>query len=137
MRAVIDTNVLVYDTFEDSIHHDEAKNLLDKLEEWIIPAIVLHEYVWVLKSLEVASDDVLHKVEEYLTHHKTKLAWESERVVLSALNIVVREKINLSRYNDKVILSLAVEEGVPLASFDKRLRGQAMKIGIKTLPSLD
>ena len=39
MRAVID------DTFEDSVHHSEAKNLLDSLDEWILPTIVIHEYV--------------------------------------------------------------------------------------------
>jgi len=134
VRAVIDTNVLIYDTFEDSIYHTEAKNLLDKLDEWIIPAIVVHEYVWVLKSLGIAVEDVLYKIDEYLTHHKTKLMRESEKVVLSALNIIVKERINLSRYNDKVILSLAVEEGVPLATFDERLRKQAANIGIMTLP---
>jgi len=33
MRAVIDTNVLIYDTFEDSLYHSEAKNILDPLEK--------------------------------------------------------------------------------------------------------
>ncbi len=36
MRAVIDTNVLVYDTFEDSVHHERAKKLLDDLDGWVI-----------------------------------------------------------------------------------------------------
>jgi len=45
MKALIDTNVLVYDTFEDSIYHAEAKKLLDSLDRWIIPSIVIHEYV--------------------------------------------------------------------------------------------
>jgi len=33
MRAVIDTNVLIYDLVEDSEFHKEAEKLLDSLEE--------------------------------------------------------------------------------------------------------
>ena len=33
MRAVIDTDVLVYDTFEDSVFHEEAKKLIEELSE--------------------------------------------------------------------------------------------------------
>ena len=62
MRVVIDTNVLVYDTFEDSLYHLEAKNILDSLEKWIIPTIVIHEYVWVLKSLKIPVNEVVYKV---------------------------------------------------------------------------
>ena len=53
MKALIDTNVLVYDTFEDSIYHAEAKKLLDSLDRWIIPSIVIHEYVWVMRILKI------------------------------------------------------------------------------------
>lgn len=45
LEAVIDTNVLVCDTFEDSIHHEGAARLLDSLDHWLIPPIVIYEYV--------------------------------------------------------------------------------------------
>ena len=32
LEAVIDTNVLVYDTFSDSVYHESAAALLDRLE---------------------------------------------------------------------------------------------------------
>jgi len=99
MRAVIDTNVLIYDTFEDSIYHSEAKNLLDTLEQ-------------------------------------TKLIGESEKSITSALNSVLKENFSLSRYNDKVILSLALGKGLSLATFDEKLRKQAIASGLKVLPDL-
>ncbi len=129
MRAVVDTNVLVYDTFEDSVHHERAKELLDDLDRWVIPTIVIHEYVWVLRSLNVDPDDVRYKVEEYLTHRKTRVVPESRRDVLSALKIVAEEEIALSRYNDKVILSVAERENLALATFDEKLRRQASSRG--------
>lgn len=35
MKAVIDTDVPIYDTFEDSVFHEEARALLEKLGEWL------------------------------------------------------------------------------------------------------
>ena len=52
MKAVIDTNVLVYDTFEDSLYHKEARKLLDDLDVWIIPIIVIHKYGLGLKGIK-------------------------------------------------------------------------------------
>jgi len=48
LSAVVDTNVLIFDTFEDSEFHIEAMKLLDSLKRWILPSIVFHEYVWFL-----------------------------------------------------------------------------------------
>ncbi|AIY91044.1 PIN domain-containing protein [Geoglobus acetivorans] len=134
MKAVIDTNVLIYDTFEDSIYHSQAKDLLDELEQWYIPAIVVHEYVWVLKSLGISPDDVLYKVEEILNHHKFRLLESTEYDILSALNVVVRENLSLSRYNDKVILSAAIRNRMGIATFDEKLRKQALFLGVDVLP---
>ena len=46
MKAVIDTNILIYDLVEDSELHKEAEELLDSLEEWLIPSLVIHEFTW-------------------------------------------------------------------------------------------
>jgi len=126
-------SISVYDTFEDSLYHIKAKNLLDDLDEWIIPTIVIHEYVWVMKSLNVSVEDTIYKVEEYVNHHKTKLVFEGE-YILRALKIINREKISLSRYNDKIILSVATKFGV-LATFDDKLRKQSKKMEVKILPT--
>ncbi|MEM1947114.1 MAG: PIN domain-containing protein [Candidatus Caldarchaeum sp.] len=45
MRLLPDTNVLVYDTVEDSMHHDKAVKIIDAAGELAIPPIVIHEYV--------------------------------------------------------------------------------------------
>ena len=132
MKAVIDTNVLIYDTFEDSVYHIKAKNILDSLDEWIIPTIVIHEYVWVMKSL-VNVEDVVYKVEEYVNHYKTSLVPEKGEDILEALKRIRKENISLSRYNDEVILSIAMRVGV-LATFDNKLRKRSESVGIKLLP---
>ncbi|MEO2152327.1 MAG: PIN domain-containing protein, partial [Thermococcus sp.] len=46
MHGVIDTNVLIYDTFEDTEFHKKAEETLESLDRWYVPAIVTQEYVW-------------------------------------------------------------------------------------------
>ena len=129
-----DTNVLIYDTFEDSIYHEEAKNILNSLKEWIIPTIVLHEYVWALKSLKIDVKTVLEKVEEYVYHVKTKTVYETQDDVIYSLKTILHDRLSLLRYNDMVILSIAIRLRAPLATFDKKLRTQAEKTNVKVLP---
>jgi predicted nucleic acid-binding protein len=134
MKAVIDTNILVYDTFEDSEYHEEARKLLDNLNTWIIPTIVIHEYVWVLKALNINPNDVLYKVDEYSNHYKSRIVSERRSDILFALKTVADEELSLSRYNDKVILSVVIRENVNLATFDEKLRKQALLKGVKVMP---
>ena len=133
MKALIDTNVLVYDTFEDSIYHAEAKKLLDSLDEWIIPSIVVHEYVWVMRALKIEVGEVAYKVKEYLQHYKAGLVNERSQDIGRALSFIEKEGLNLSQYNDKIILSLALKVG-SLATFDRKLRKQALTRRIQILP---
>ena len=58
-KAVIDTNVLIYDLFEDSMYHKEASSILDMLEAWIIPTIVIHEFIWFIKGLGLEIKKIL------------------------------------------------------------------------------
>ncbi|MEM3677057.1 MAG: PIN domain-containing protein [Candidatus Bathyarchaeia archaeon] len=139
MKAVLDTNILIYDSFEDSVFHMEARRLLDELEEWVIPCIVVHEYVWFMKGLGVDIKDVLEKVKEYLLHVKGFLASEEEGDIVRSLGMVYSEGLSLSKFNDKLILTIALREKIPIATFDAKLRGQALRKGLATLPppSLD
>jgi predicted nucleic-acid-binding protein len=51
VRVGIDTNILVRYTVEDDINQTEiAQNIIESADEIIIPAMVLCEYVWVLRS---------------------------------------------------------------------------------------
>ena len=133
MSAVLDTNILIYDTFEDSVHHLEAKELLDSLNEWVIPPIVIHEYVWIMKSLGISIEETTYKVKEYIQHHKARVVDERAGDIIRALNLIQKEKLSLSQYNDKIILSIAFKTG-KLATFDNKLRRQALIQKIKVLP---
>jgi len=49
-RVVIDANVLIYATFVDSEHHDEAYSILQR-HDVVILYVVLYEYLWALAKL--------------------------------------------------------------------------------------
>lgn len=133
-RAVIDTNILIYDIFEDSLYHREASSVLDALEEWVIPTIVIHELAWFMKGLglraEVSRDIIMQYIENERTIVKPVLAHH----IRKALIIITSEGLTLSRYNDKLILAIAAEEKIPLASLDRKLRSQAKKHGLDVIP---
>jgi rRNA-processing protein FCF1 len=44
------------------------------------------------------------------------------------------EKASLSRFNDKLVLSIATRKKIPLLTFDKELQGQAKRFGVKVMP---
>ncbi|MEM1568073.1 MAG: PIN domain-containing protein [Thermofilaceae archaeon] len=133
-EAVIDTNVLVYDTFSDSVYHEQAAQLLDSLDSWVIPLIVIYELVWFLKGFSLEARIVREKVLDYAGDERAVIACEGVEGVRWALNALVEEGISVARFNDKVVLSVAVRRGVPLATFDARLRRQAERMGIEVLP---
>lgn len=136
-EAVIDTNVLVYDTFEDSLHHEVAARLLDDLDRWLIPLIVLYEYVWLLKGMNLSVTDVRDKLLEYVVEEKCVVVREGVHELRWAISVIAEEGLSLARFNDKVILSIAVRHGVPLATFDARLRRQATKLGVHLIPAIE
>ena len=129
MSAVIDTNVLVFDTFEDSQLHEEARDLLDSLEKWTLPSIVFHEYVWFMKGQKLDLDLTREKVTEYLTHTKSSpLPTQLDDILFSI------ERIRKHRdYNDLLILSAAKRTGHPLLTFDEGLKRHANRQGVRTL----
>ena len=129
-RAVIDTNILVFDTFEDAEHHAEASTLLDSLKEWIIPSLVVHEYVWALRGLGLGFEEAREKVLEYLLDSKTTLV----QVELEDILYSLRESTNFQDYNDLIILSTAQRTSKILATYDQELKRKASNMGIQTLP---
>ncbi|RLF61101.1 MAG: PIN domain nuclease [Thermoplasmata archaeon] len=133
MKALIDTNVLVYDTFEDGIYHKEAQKILDNLKEWIIPTIVLHEYVWFMKSINMSIEDCIEKVKEYIYDEKSKILCETQNDVIGSLRIISKERLSLSSYNDKVLLYLAKRYRLAIATFDEKLKKQAKKENLKVI----
>ena len=133
MHGVIDTNVLIYDTFEDTEFHSEAENILESLDRWYVPAIVMQEYVWFFKNNGFSAKDALESLRGYTEDPRFRGLSESPETIENALNLLVGEKLSLSRFNDVVVLLHALERGT-LATFDKKLRSLAERKGIKVLP---
>ena len=129
-KAVIDTNVLIFDTFEDSEHHAEASSLLDSIREWIIPSLVVHEYVWALRRLGLSFESVREKVSEYLLDPRATLI----PVELDDLLFSLTRARSFDDYNDLVILSIALRSGAALATFDEGLRRASSSARVEVLP---
>ncbi|EZQ01642.1 twitching motility protein PilT [Candidatus Acidianus copahuensis] len=132
MKAVVDTNVIIFDLFEDSEYHKEASELLDKLEGWVIPDIVIHELVWFFKGLNVSLDYYTY-LSSYVNDPKAEISCSSRDDIVDALNILRKEDLSLSRYNGLVIMIHALRRKLPIATFDKRLRSVSRKYGVITL----
>ena len=61
MTVLVDTNVLVYDTIENSQYHDRAGELIDNSEDPIINSLPIVELGFVLATLHI-----------YLNHREKK-----------------------------------------------------------------
>jgi len=133
MHGVIDTNVLIYDTFEDTEFHKRAEGVLESLNRWYVPAIVVQEYVWFFKNNGFSAGEALEALEGYMEDPRFKGLSEDPKLIESALNFVVAEKLSLSHFNDVVILLHALEKGT-LVTFDAKLRKLAKRKGVTVLP---
>ena len=134
-RLLPDTNVLVYETIEDSPHHEAAVNLIDSAGELIIPSIVIHEYVWVMvKKLGVDPLFVAEKLREYLEDPRVVYVAEPLEVLRVALRLLAERNSSPRNLNDYIILETARYYKAGLATFDEKLKSLARRRGIKTLP---
>ncbi|QXJ34827.1 PIN domain-containing protein [Saccharolobus shibatae] len=128
---VVDTNVLVYATFEDSKYHKESVNIIQR-EDVIIPQIVVYEYLEVLSELVPDLNFVKTKTEE-LTEFN--IVCEDMNIILQAINLIKNTKLSLKNINDFIILSFSLYTKSSLATFDVKLRKLAEKNGVNVLPS--
>jgi len=126
LSAVIDTNVLIFDTFEDSEFHNAAASGLDSLQRWYISSMVLHELVWFFKGQGIQVSRVGAKVEEYLRNEKTDFS----TCTADDLRFAVSHLRDYHDYNDLVILSVAKRLNAPLFSFDDDLKKSARRNGV-------
>jgi predicted nucleic acid-binding protein len=124
----VDTNVLIYDTFEDTSYHEDARRILDSLPEWRIPSIVLVEYIAFLNRIRLGREKILDKLYELVNDPKFSLVDVEKGDVLEALKTVENEKLSTSRLNDKIILSISKRVGENLVTFDRSLKGEFDKV---------
>jgi len=126
--TVVDTNVLIYDTFEDTSYHEDARRILDSLPEWRIPSIVLVEYIAFLNRIRLGREKILDKLYELVNDPKFSLVDVEKGDVLEALKTVENEKLPTLRLNDKIILSISKRVGENLVTFDRSLKGEFDKV---------
>jgi predicted nucleic acid-binding protein len=128
-RVVVDTNVLVYATFEDMEHHEEAYDILLKYNV-VIPYIVLYEFLGVLARLTKNISVIMIKLSELM---EFEIIHEDLDVVRSGIVMMRDDNAPIDMMNDYVILSVAMLEG-SLATYDRRLRNLASKRGVVVMP---
>jgi len=134
MKLLADTNVLVYDTVEDSKHHELASNIIDSAKELWLPSIVIHEYVWVMLKLGVSAEFLALKVLEYLRDPRTVYLAENPEILSNALKYLKEKQASTREINDLIILMFAKHYNLTLATFDKILKRTALSIGINVIP---
>ena len=130
--AVVDTNVLLYSINRSSERYGEARGLINSLDRVVLPVVVVYEFVWNLAVAGVAPKEGEKTLTRILLNEKVSLV-DDRRYLLPAFELF--GNLGLKHYNDSVILAIAKEVRT-LATYDKKLRNRAEKIGIKLLPAV-
>lgn len=136
-NLLVDTNVLIYECFEDSEHHSDAIDIMYSTGNVLIPSIVIHEYIWLLtRRFGIPFLKVAEKVEQLLTEEHIRLVCEEPSDIAGALRLAHQDSVRARELNDYVIISTALRSGLSIASYDNGLRQVAARKGIKVIPTL-
>jgi len=115
MKAVVDTNVLFSYFYIKDKFHSESRKIILKLDEIIIPSIVLIELVYLFKKYGL---DV-NIISEFLELEEVKFTENKLKDFLFALS---KNPKSYDEFNDYVILHTALRLNVNLETFDKELK---------------
>jgi predicted nucleic acid-binding protein len=126
---VLDTNVLIFDTFEDSEFHLQAASTLDSIERWTLPGIVFHELIWFFKVRKIEPSRTRTKVEEYIANEKASFS----PCTADDVRFAVTRMKNYTEYNDLIVLSTAKRLGLPLFTFDEELKKSAKENSVRVV----
>ncbi|AET33391.1 PIN domain-containing protein [Pyrobaculum ferrireducens] len=124
-EAVVDTNAVIYYVVEDSPFHKEAEALLDSLDVWHLPTVVVHELVWFFKK--AAPDRGIEVLRALLGYEKVVVECEDLASLRKAASA------GLAYYNDLVVILTARRLGLPLVTFDKKMARRAGAFGVPVL----
>jgi len=133
MEAIIDTNILIYETIEDSMYHKEVVEKLKDLESLYIPTNILIEFILVMKKLKLENKVIMYKISEILEDPSISLISIAKMDFKESLKIIIRENRDMKEINDKIILALAKRKNLPIYTYDRQLKQQARKYGVKVL----
>jgi len=134
MKLLPDTNILIYETVEDSEHHEEACKLFDQAKQIFIPSIIIHEYIWVASKLGIDMKIVLAKVSEYLEDPRVFYFAESLDIYRNAVKMLLEDGRQFRELNDYIILAVACKEKLTLATYDHELGKAAIRRNVKIIP---
>ena len=133
MTVLVDTNVLVYDTIENSSHHDSASELIDESEDPIINSLSIVELGFVLPRYGIDNESVRMKIEELLHSDYFTVSWISGKMIEQVSAFMVENKLSFREFNDWIIAYDAYSRNVPLVTFDKILQKKCKKLGIQVI----
>ncbi len=130
MECIVDTNVLVYETFEDSEFHEEVVKKLSEMELIYVPGVVILELTIILKRLKYDSSIILDKIREIFNSNRYVVLDIYVDDIIFAIDILSRHGKNVSSLNDKIVLSVAKRLGKPIYTYDKDLKRQCKRLGV-------
>ena len=133
MTVLVDTNVLVYDTIENSPHHDSASEFVDESEDPIINSLSIVELGFVLPRYGIDNESVRMKTEELLHSDYFTVSWLSWKMMEKVSSFMVENKLSFRDFNDWIRAYDAYSRKVPLATFDKILQKKCKKLGIQVI----
>ncbi len=126
LRFLADTNALAAAVIEDHVHHVPAREKFQEAKEVYMTHASVTELAYLFWKLGVES----YILFEILSHPKIKLVSVDKAVVLSAKK-VSDERLSLSHFVDLIIVYTALLIGLPLFTFDKKLRKRAEQMGVE------
>lgn len=132
MECVIDTNVLVDYIIKGSDMHEKAREYLEKVDNGVLPSVVLEELVYVLNRIGLDKKTIDQEITEVLNSYDVLGIGEDE--IIQAKDIILQEKhTTFKRFNDKLILSFSKKKDLPLLTFDSDLKKECEACGVKHL----
>ncbi|EQD56543.1 protein containing PilT protein, partial [mine drainage metagenome] len=109
--------------------HEKAKEGLERIDNGFLPSVVVEELVHVLERLKFDKKVISEKIGEVLDTYEVLSIGENE--ILEAKDSIMKESVSFKKFNDKLILSTAKREDLPLFTFDEGLVDECKANGIK------
>jgi hypothetical protein len=88
------------------------------------------EFTWFLRASNI---DNVEYIKSYVANERAKILCDNDKIIGKALEILTKERLSLSRYNDAIILAHAIENKLPLATKDKALKSLAKRHGVEVV----
>ena len=133
MTILVDTNVLVYDAIENSPHHDNASNLIDKSDDPLINSLSIIELGFVLPRYGLDNESVRMKLEELLHSDYFTVSWLSSGMLEGTSTFIAENGLTFRDFNDWIIAFDAHSRNIPIVTFDKTLSKKCKNLGVKVI----